>query len=84
MEIECRGCGVCCTEISISTPFNGHADGKPAGVPCTHLQGSLCGLFNQPERPEICISFQANTDICGTNAEEAQQIIRWYERATAP
>lgn len=76
--MACNRCGACCIEISISS-LN-----KPAGVPCEHLVGNLCGLFGKPERPAVCSSFQAEPSICGTNKEEATFLIRWYEQKTSP
>lgn len=81
--MECRACGVCCIEISISSPIPGMPDGKPAGVPCPHLTLGLCSLFGDPSRPSVCSSFQASEDICGSSAPEAVNLIRFYERATS-
>lgn len=84
--MECHQCGACCTEISISTKYAGHPDGKPAGERCIwhNSVDNLCNIFGYPERPTICSSFQADLDICGTNKQEATQRIRWYEKQTQP
>lgn len=83
--MDCNQCGVCCTEISISTQYPGHPNGKPAGVTCQWLDSNkLCMLFNSRFRPAICSSFKADPEICGTNGEEATKLIRWYEKETRP
>jgi hypothetical protein len=83
--MECHQCGACCTEISISTKYAGHPDGKPAGIRCKWLDDTnKCVLFRSPDRPDICSAFQADMDICGTNKQEATQRIRWYEKQTQP
>ena len=71
--IECRpGCAACCIVISISSPIPGMPDGKPAGVRCIHLsEDGLCKLFGKPERPEICLKFQAEKAICGDSRQDA-------------
>lgn len=84
MNIPCHQCGACCTEISISSSIPGMPDGKPAGIPCIHLQKNLCGLFDSPTRPIICGQFTPTLDICGTTHQEAVQQIRWYESQTKP
>ena len=83
--MNCNRCGVCCVEISISSPLPGMTNGKPAGVRCPHLDDTgLCRLFQHPERPAVCSSFNASLEICGSNAEEATKLIRWYEKQTSP
>lgn len=45
--MQCLRCGTCCTAPDISTL------GKPAGVPCCHLDASgLCTIYD--ERPAVC------------------------------
>ena len=78
----CNQCGSCCIEISISSAIPGMPNGKKAGERCIHLQDSLCSLFGLPTRPQVCSSFQANEDICGSTYEESSQKIQWYERMT--
>lgn len=75
--MKCRpGCGACCIAPSISSPIPGMPDGKPAGVRCIHLTDDCrCGIFNSPERPEVCENFLAEPAICGTNRDEALQIL---------
>lgn len=83
--MSCHMCGVFCTEISISSPIPGMPGGKPAGLPCIHLNSNnLCNLFNSPTRPAVCSSFQYDIAICGKSANEARQLIRWYEKETSP
>jgi uncharacterized protein len=77
MIMECRhGCGACCIAISISSPIPGMPDGKPAGVRCIHLLDDYrCELWQKPERPKVCIDFQAEELFCGKNRDEAMKII---------
>ncbi len=80
--MDCRPeCGACCIAISISSPIPGMPSGKPAGVPCIHLQpDNKCALFNDPSRPEVCGRFMAEEIICGNSRQEALHIIARLER----
>ena len=71
--MNCRlGCGACCIAPSISTPIPGMPLGKPAGVRCIQLnEDNLCKLFGKPERPAVCLKFQADVDICSNSDELA-------------
>ena len=84
--MQCRsGCAACCIAPSISSPLPGMPAGKPAGVACVHLDAALrCRLFGLPERPAVCAQFQAEPAVCGSNRDEALQIIRWLEDASLP
>lgn len=79
--MECRiGCAACCIVISISSPLPGMPQGKPAGVRCVNLtEANQCHLFGLPERPEVCLKFQADPAICGATDEEAYHNIRLLE-----
>ncbi|WP_290651527.1 YkgJ family cysteine cluster protein [Aquisalimonas sp.] len=83
--MHCRsGCGACCVAPSISSPLPGMPHGKPAGVPCIHLTVDYrCGLFGQPERPAVCVQFQATASLCGTSRREAFDRLQQLEAATA-
>ena len=81
--MKCNQCGCCCVEISISSAIPGMPNGKKAGKRCIHLQDSLCSLFGSTTRPQVCSSFQASEDICGSTYEESSQKIQWYERMTS-
>jgi hypothetical protein len=74
--MDCRkGCGACCIIPSISSAIPGMPDGKPAGVRCIHLSSDLlCGIFNSPQRPEVCQLFHPDPDVCGASREEALKI----------
>lgn len=61
----------------------GMPNGKKADERCIHLQDSLCSLFGLPTRPQVCSSFQASEDICGSTYEESAKKIQWYERMTS-
>ena len=84
--MECRaGCGACCIAPSISRPFEGMPDGKPAGVPCVHLDADLrCALFGDPRRPGLCAAFAPDRAVCGDSRGEALQLIAALELASAP
>ncbi len=85
-EFECRiGCGACCIAPSITTPFFGMPDGKPAGVRCVHLdQDNRCGIFGRPERPAWCADLRAEPSMCGESTEQALRILDDLERGTRP
>ncbi|KAF1684376.1 YkgJ family cysteine cluster protein [Pseudoxanthomonas taiwanensis] len=82
----CRsGCAACCIAPSISSPLPGLPGGKPAGVPCPHLDGALrCRLFGRPERPAVGASLPPHPAMCGSSREEALAILAAEEAATAP
>jgi hypothetical protein len=86
MSLACRpGCAACCIAPSISSPLPGLPSGKPAGVPCPHLDGALrCRLFGQPERPSVCASLPPEPAMCGDNREQALFFLSALERATQP
>jgi len=84
--MDCRpGCGACCIAPSIATPFPGMPHGKPAGIPCVHLDdGFGCRLFGRPERPAFCGTLQPEPDMCGHSREEALSLLDLLEAATRP
>ncbi len=83
--MECRvGCGACCIAPSISSPIPGMPAGKPAGVRCIQLTAdNRCRLFDKPERPSVCIQFQAALDMCGEGRGEALINLSRMEKLTA-
>lgn len=85
-NIDCRpGCAACCTAPSISSPLPGLPHGKPAGMPCPHLDAALrCRLFGRPERPAVCGSLQPQAAMCGGSREHAMQWLGELERLTEP
>lgn len=59
--------------------------GKPAGVPCVHLDEAYrCALFGRPERPAFCAGLQPSDEMCGESREQAIAWIARLERATRP
>ena len=82
----CRAaCAACCIAPSISSPMPGLPDGKPAGVPCPHLDEALrCRLFGRPERPAVCGSLQPGAEMCGDTREHALYFLQRLEQATQP
>ncbi|HEX5805260.1 MAG TPA: YkgJ family cysteine cluster protein [Macromonas sp.] len=86
MSLACRpGCAACCIAPSISSPLPGLPQGKPAGMPCPHLDEALrCRLFGRPERPAVCASLPPNAEMCGPDREHALRFLRILESATQP
>jgi Fe-S-cluster containining protein len=84
--MDCRpGCGACCIAPSIATPLPGMPHGKPAGIPCVHLDdGFGCRLFGRPERPGFCATLQPEPGMCGASREEALSLLDLLEAATRP
>jgi hypothetical protein len=59
--------------------------GKPAGVPCPHLDEALmCKLFGQPERPAVCSSLPPSLEMCGPDRVHALRFLTQLEHATRP
>jgi len=86
MSISCRpGCAACCIAPSISSPLPGLPGGKPAGMPCPHLDAELrCQLFGRPERPAVCGSLPPSPEMCGDTRAQAMFYLEQLERATRP
>ena len=62
-----------------------HPQGKPAGVPCGHLDRQRrCTLFGLPQRPAVCRSLAPSQEMCGHQTEHAMQWLRSLEDATRP
>ena len=58
-------------------------DGKVAGEACIQLNEKLlCKLFEKPERPEVCLRFSADIELCGNSNKEALANIERLERLT--
>lgn len=84
--MECRtGCGACCIVPSITTKTPKLPNGKPAGVPCPHLDNDIrCMIFSDPDRPKVCASLQASKEMCGNSKEAAMAYLKWLEDETTP
>ena len=84
--MDCRqSCGACCIAPSIARAFHGMPAGKPAGVPCVHLDESMdCRLFGDPRRPALCDAFQAETAVCGDSREQALEKLDQLEIQSLP
>lgn len=82
----CRpGCGACCVAPSISSPIPGMPNGKPAGVPCIHLDGAFrCRIFDASDRPKVCGSLKPHREMCGLNRRDALTWLENAEIATRP
>ena len=85
-SMPCReGCGACCIAPSINRPFHGMPAGKPAGVPCVHLDRAMrCGLFGDPRRPALCDAFSAEAAVCGDSREQALSNLQELEAYSSP
>ncbi|WP_291014331.1 YkgJ family cysteine cluster protein [Hydrogenophaga sp.] len=84
--MQCRtGCAACCIAPSISSAVPGLPHGKPAGVPCPHLdEGLRCRLFGLPERPAVCASLMPSAEMCGEDRAHALLFLKLLEAATQP
>jgi hypothetical protein len=84
--MDCRpGCAACCTAPSITSPSPGLPHGKPAGVPCPHLDAALrCTLFGRAERPAVCASLQPQREMCGDHPAQAMTWLTRLEASTRP
>ncbi len=82
--MACRpGCGACCIAPSISTPIPNMPEGKPAGVPCVHLDEQYrCRIFGSPKRPAVCAAFAADRSVCGHSRDDALLHIIELEQLT--
>jgi uncharacterized protein len=61
----------------------GLPQGKPAGLPCPHLDENLrCKLFGRRERPAVCGSLQPSLEMCGDSREHAVRWLTELEQAT--
>jgi Fe-S-cluster containining protein len=82
----CRpGCGACCIVLSISSPIPGMPVGKPAFVPCIHLQADYgCRIFMSPDRPAVCASLRPTREMCGDGRDHAMAHLTELEDLTAP
>jgi Fe-S-cluster containining protein len=83
-RMECLiGCGACCIAPSLSSPIPGMPDGKPASVRCAQLTtDNRCRLYEKPDRPAVCISYQATEAYCGANREDALRLLGELELMT--
>ncbi len=70
---------------SISSAIPGMLNGKAAGQRCVQLDvQNRCLLFGLPERPAVCLAFQATQDVCGDTDDQAYELLRWLEQDTLP
>lgn len=81
---QCRdNCGACCIAPSISSAIPNMPNGKPAGIPCCHLDSqNRCKLFGQSNRPLVCANLKANPEMCGKNRQEALDYLSYLEQIT--
>lgn len=77
------GCGACCIAPSITSPIPGMPNGKAAGQRCVQLgDDNLCLIFGQPERPQVCLKFQADEGTCGKDNATAFNNLVYLEDIT--
>jgi hypothetical protein len=84
--MQCRpACGACCVAPSINSPFYGMPHGKPAGVPCVHLDAAMnCKLFGDKRRPPLCAAFAAEPEICAADRAQAMARLEELELLSLP
>ncbi|HBH39195.1 MAG TPA: zinc/iron-chelating domain-containing protein [Curvibacter sp.] len=84
--MDCRpGCAACCIAPSISSPFPGMPEGKPAGVRCVQLDAAgRCLLFGRPERPAVCASLRPSQEMCGDSRHAALTFLKNLEEMSRP
>lgn len=59
--------------------------GKPAGVPCAHLDADLrCAIFGTSARPEVCASLAPSAEMCGDTRAHALAFLAELEQLTRP
>ncbi len=83
--MECRpGCGACCVAPSIRGPIPGMPEGKPAGTPCVNLdpESYRCRIWGRPGYPTACRNFVPEPQVCGTDRNEALELITLMEEQT--
>jgi len=83
--IACRiGCGACCIAPSLSSAIPGMPHGKPAGIRCVQLTAdNFCKIYGMAERPDVCVSYKATQEFCGTGRSEALRLLCELERSTS-
>lgn len=83
--MNCRpACAACCIAPSITTPMPNMPNGKPAGQACANLDDDLnCILWGQANYPKHCGEFKACEENCGSDREQALQLITYWEEATS-
>ena len=56
-------------------------NGKPAGVPCVHLDAQRrCKIFGQAGRPAVCAQLQASMEMCGPINDGGQHAMRYLQQ----
>ena len=84
-RMKCRiGCGACCIVPSISSAIPGMPQGKPAGISCVQLTAdNVCKIYGMAERPDVCVSYHATQEFCGTKRSDALRLLRELEQSTS-
>ena len=59
-------------------------EGKPAGVVCVNLDRRTlqCRIWGSAAYPKVCADFQADTEHCGADREQALELLAWFEANT--
>lgn len=59
--------------------------GKPAGVPCVHLDKVMnCKLFGDRRRPALCAAFAAELELCANDRTQAMARLEELELRSLP
>ena len=84
--MQCRqACGACCIAPSINQSFYGMPNGKPAGVPCVHLDADMnCVLFGDGRRQALCDAFTPERAVCADNRQQAMDRLAQLELLSLP
>jgi hypothetical protein len=60
-------------------------NGKPAGVPCVHLDADMnCVLFGDGRRPALCDAFTPERAVCADNRQQAMDRLAQLELLSLP
>ncbi|HTP04048.1 MAG TPA: YkgJ family cysteine cluster protein [Nitrospirota bacterium] len=82
--MQCRiGCGACCIAPSLSSAIPGMPQGKPAGIRCVQLTAdNVCKIYGMADRPDVCVSYQATREFCGSRRSDAMRLLCELEQST--
>ncbi len=77
---------MCCIEPSISQAIPNMPNGKKAGEPCANLNldDYTCNIWGQSNYPRFCGDFKPVQWACGSDQQEASQVLRFLEHDTHP
>jgi len=60
-------------------------DGKPAGIPCINLDENFrCRIHGDPDYPAVCAALRPDSEMCGSDRQDALGFLTELERRTCP